>query len=94
MWTRLLAILKASGEKWWFKLRKLNLIILVIISLFMVTLCSCRQPDNDSQDIIVSLGDENVKLDEYEIYLHETIKGFEKIGGNDIWDTDFDTGYG
>lgn len=90
MWTRLLAILKASGEKWWFKLRKLNLIILVIISLFMVTLCSCRQPDNDSQDIIVSLGDENVKLDEYEIYLHETIKGFEKIGGNDIWDTDFD----
>lgn len=46
-----------------------------------------RQEDNGWA---VKINDKTVSREEFNIYLYETQKSFESLGGEDIWETDFD----
>ncbi len=52
--------------------------------------CSCSAQKGEGDKTVITINGEEVGSKEYEIYLNEVIKSFEKIGGSDIWDTDFD----
>lgn len=62
-----------------------NKFILFVI-VFCVLLCGCF----NKQDALLSIDSNNIYIEEYNVYINETIRNFEKIGGSDIWDTDFD----
>ena len=44
----------------------------------------------DTTEYAFSIGETDVSKEEFNIYLYETQKSFEQLGGTDIWETDFD----
>jgi len=44
---------------------------------------------NGTKQAFINVGSYSASEDEYRIYLNEAIKNFEKVGGSDIWDTNF-----
>lgn len=63
--------------------------ILLSFCLAMI-FCSCSAQKGEGDNTVITINGEEVGSKEYEIYFNEVIKSFEKIGGSDIWDTDFD----
>ena len=61
----------------------------IIIALFALALSGCSGK-TDGGSYVVSIDGSQVSVNEYMIYLRETVKSFEAIGGEDIWETDFD----
>jgi len=53
-------------------------------------MCGCLAEEKADADTVITINGENVSKTEYLIYLRETAQNFELIGGEDIWDTDFD----
>ena len=66
---------------------KFILAVLLCFSLFVMAGCSEQM---DREDIIATVGGKAISKSEYMLYLYEATKDFNKIGGNDIWETDFD----
>jgi hypothetical protein len=56
-------------------------------SLLLFTSCSTGEK---SSDALITINGEDIYLDEYMVYLDETVQNYELIGGEDIWETDFD----
>lgn len=61
------------------------------VVLAALSFSGCSQKENvKSEEIVFTVNDEAVSVDEFNIYLYETQKSFEQLGGSDIWETDFD----
>lgn len=53
--------------------------------------CSTGTADDAAEEsYVVKINDETVSREEFNIYMYETQKSFEELGGTDIWETDFD----
>lgn len=72
-----------------FKLKNLIKIILLSFCLVMI-FCSCSAKNKENDETVITINGKDASFGEYGIYLNEVISSFEKIGGSDIWDTDFD----
>lgn len=57
---------------------------ILTVLLFALVLSGCS-----NSGAFIRIGSYSASEEEYKIYLDETIKTFEKVGGNDIWETDF-----
>lgn len=70
-------------------MKKLKSILAMLLCflLFAVTGCSKQI---DSENIIATVDGKAISKSEYMLYLYEATKDFNEIGGNDIWETDFD----
>lgn len=55
----------------------------------LLVFCGCSA-ENGSGDWLIKIDGKSVSRMEYLIYLKETVQNYELIGGDDIWDTDFD----
>ncbi len=55
----------------------------------LIVFCGCSA-ENGSGDWLIKIDGKSVSRMEYLIYLKETVQNYELIGGDDIWDTDFD----
>lgn len=55
----------------------------------LLVFCGCSV-ENGSGDWLIKIDGKSVSRMEYLIYLKETVQNYELIGGDDIWDTDFD----
>lgn len=55
----------------------------------LLVFCGCSA-ENGSGDWLIKINGKSVSRMEYLIYLKETVQNYELIGGDDIWDTDFD----
>lgn len=62
------------------------LVLIIFINIFFV---GCNSLNKD-EDIAVVINNQNISESEFLIYLLETQKNFEDIGGKDIWETDFE----
>lgn len=51
--------------------------------------CSTAKETAD-ENYVVKINGETVSREEFNIYMYETQKSFEALGGEDIWETDFD----
>jgi len=63
--------------------------------LFLIVLCAalafgCSTKEEIKEDTIIIVNGTQVSADEYALYLRETVQNFEYLGGEDIWETDFD----
>ena len=67
-----------------------KLICFLIVTVFFVTGCSQKQVEEETKNYVLKINDEEVSVEEFNIYLYETSKMFEQLGGADIWETDFD----
>lgn len=61
---------------------------LIFILIFAAALSGCQSID--SHNYVMSVDDEKISTDEFNVYLTEQVKNFEKQGGADIWEVDFD----
>lgn len=69
-------------------MKKIKNIFLALCAALLV-FCGCSA-ENGSGDWLIKIDGKNVSRTEYLIYLKETVQNYELIGGDDIWDTDFD----
>lgn len=69
-------------------MKKIKNIFLALCAALLV-FCGCSV-ENGSGDWLIKIDGKNVSRMEYLIYLKETVQNYELIGGDDIWDTDFD----
>ena len=60
-------------------------------------LCGCgtagtsgTEENAQEEAYVVKINGQTVSREEFNIYMYETQKSFESLGGNDIWETDFD----
>ncbi len=51
------------------------------------TSCAKKQQEDNT---LITINGNSISLEEYMIYLDETVQSYELIGGEDIWETDFD----
>lgn len=64
----------------------------IILALFIAVVlsgCGTAEKEEDA-GWAVRINDQTVSKEEFNIYLYETQKSFENLGGEDIWETDFD----
>ena len=67
-----------------------RLIIFILLTVSLVAGCG-QSSGPDSVDFAIRFNDEyTVSEEEYRVYLHETQESFAELGGEDIWETDFD----
>ena len=59
--------------------------ICMLFALIMVTGCS-----SNNNEYVIKINDETVSKGEFMVYLNEARTKFESVGGNDIWETDFE----
>jgi len=72
-------------------MKNLKRILCVLMCTVMAVLSTgCMSESLGGKAVMVQFGEEKVTRDEYLVYLYETIRSFESIGGEDIWETDFD----
>ena len=73
-------------------LSKLKLIFITLISFILcfAAFTGCNTDTGLKSDYLITIDGKGISKDEYLVYLNEAVKNFEKIGGTDIWDTDFD----
>ena len=71
---------------------KLKLIFITLISFILcfAAFTGCNTDTGLKSDYLITIDGKGISKDEYLVYLNEAVKNFEKIGGTDIWDTDFD----
>ena len=69
-------------------MKKIKNIFLALCAALLV-FCGCSA-ENGSGDWLIKIDGKSVSHMEYLIYLKETVQNYELIGGDDIWDTDFD----
>lgn len=69
-------------------MKKFKNIFLALCATLLV-FCGCSA-ENGSGDWLIKIDGKSVSRMEYLIYLKETVQNYELIGGDDIWDTDFD----
>ena len=69
-------------------MKKIKNIFLALCTALLV-FCGCSA-ENGSGDWLIKIDGKSVSRMEYLIYLKETVQNYELIGGDDIWDTDFD----
>ena len=69
-------------------MKKIKNIFLALCAALLVC-CGCSV-ENGSGDWLIKIDGKSVSRMEYLIYLKETVQNYELIGGDDIWDTDFD----
>lgn len=61
------------------------------VALASLFFSGCSQSETiKNEDCVFTVNDESVTEEEFKIYMYETQKSFEQLGGSDIWDTDFD----
>lgn len=53
-------------------------------------LSGCSANNKVSESAFITINKENCSVEEYKVYFDEAKRNFEKIGGTDIWETDFD----
>ena len=61
----------------------------LILVAALVTGCSTADKGTN-EDYAVKINDTEVSKEEFNVYLYETQRSFEQLGGEDIWETDFD----
>lgn len=61
---------------------------ILTVLLFVLILSGCSF-SLEKKDAFITIGSYSVSEEEYKIYLDQTEKAFEKVGGSDIWETDF-----
>lgn len=65
--------------------------LILLISLMCMTLVGCTSAKTEEvSEYAVKINDTEVSKEEFSIYLHEVQKNFEEVGGEGIWETDFD----
>lgn len=69
-------------------MKKIKNIFLALCAALIV-FCGCSA-ENGSGDWLIKIDGKSVSRLEYLLYLKETVQNYELIGGDDIWDTDFD----
>ncbi|MGL4791263.1 MAG: SurA N-terminal domain-containing protein [Anaerotignaceae bacterium] len=64
----------------------------LILVLLVAILCGCSNTnvENTQEAYFISIDNREITMEEYLIYLDEAKRNFEAIGGEDIWETDFD----
>lgn len=62
--------------------------LLVLGCFVMVFFTACSQ--NHSEETILTINDRKISKAEFMVYLYETADQFNSIGGDDIWETEFD----
>lgn len=72
-------------------------IFLILAAAVMLSFTGCKQSETQklqnekaAETYAITIGDTGIPLAEFNIYLYETQKSFEELGGSDIWETDFD----
>ncbi len=66
-----------------------KLILGAVLTAMIFSGCSQNESVKNSETVF-TVNDEAVSTEEFNIYLYETQKSFEQLGGSDIWETDFD----
>ncbi len=73
---------------------KKTFIIIMAAAVMAFSGCSSQSKTDikqeDTTEYAFSIGETDVSKEEFNIYLYETQKSFEQLGGTDIWETDFD----
>ncbi len=65
--------------------------LILLMTLIAMLACGCSTAaETADEDYVVKINDEAVSGEEFNIYLYETQRSFESLGGEDIWETDFD----
>lgn len=68
-------------------MKKLKFILAVLLCFSLFVGCSKQI---DRENMIATVGGKAISKSEYMLYLYEATRDFNEIGGNDIWETDFD----
>ncbi len=68
---------------------------LIYSLIFSILLCfsalsGCSFNSSSKSDGLITINGQEISAEEYLIYLNEAVRNFEEIGGEDIWETDFD----
>ena len=66
-----------------------RLAVSAVLITAMLSGCSTAKETAD-ENYVVKINGETVSREEFNIYMYETQKSFEALGGEDIWETDFD----
>lgn len=66
-----------------------RLAVSAVLITAMLSGCSTAKETAD-ENYVVKINGETVSREEFNIYMYETQKSFESLGGEDIWETDFD----
>lgn len=61
----------------------------MFLCLLLIAITACSKPI-PKEDIIATINGKAISKSEYMVYLYEATKDFNAIGGDDIWETDFD----
>lgn len=73
-------------------MKKLSLLFVLITALMCGCSTAAETAETEEEEVVyaVTINDEGVTKEEFNIYLYETQISFEELGGEDIWETDFD----
>ena len=70
-------------------MKNLKSIFVMFLCLLLIAITACSKPI-PKEDIIATINGKAISKSEYMVYLYEATKDFNAIGGDDIWETDFD----
>ena len=70
-------------------MKNLKSIIAMLLCFSLLAVAGCSN-QIDREDTIATVGGKAISKSEYMLYLYEATRDFNAIGGDDIWDTDFD----
>lgn len=70
-------------------MKNLKSIFVMLFCLSLITIAGCSK-SIPKEDIIATINGKAISKSEYMLYLYEATKDFNAIGGDDIWETDFD----
>ena len=70
-------------------MKNLKSIFVILFCLSLIALVGCSKPI-PKEDTIATINGKAISKSEYMLYLYEATKDFNAIGGDDIWETDFD----
>jgi len=70
-------------------MKNLKSIFVILFCLSLIALVGCSKPIPKG-DTIATINGKAISKSEYMLYLYEATKDFNAIGGDDIWETDFD----
>lgn len=70
-------------------MKKLKSILAMLLCFSLFATAGCTE-QIDNENIIATVDGKAISKSEYMLYLYEATRDFNEIGGNDIWETDFD----
>ena len=65
------------------------LVLCWVVGFALTAFCGC-QKETAVQDALLTVNGQVVSEEEYQLFLQETARNFQILGGEDIWQTDFD----